>query len=79
MRGAGTQVRQFLEEGREVMIEVIKRDASRQAFNEQKLRRSIEPAAKEAKVSAQRIKQRHGGPSTERGDRSGLLRSRTGA
>jgi transcriptional regulator NrdR family protein len=47
----------FARRGERTMIDVIKRDASRQPFSEQKLRRSIEAAAKEAKVSAQRIKQ----------------------
>ena len=39
------------------MIEVIKRDGTRQPFSEKKLRSSIENAAKEAEVPASRIKQ----------------------
>jgi transcriptional regulator NrdR family protein len=39
------------------MIDVIKRDGSRQAFSEKKIRRSIEAAAKEAKIPGRRIKQ----------------------
>ncbi len=39
------------------MIEVIKRDGTRQPFSERKLRSSIENAAKEAEVPARRIKQ----------------------
>lgn len=38
------------------MIEVIKRDGTRQPFSERKLRSSIENAAKEAAVPASRIK-----------------------
>jgi transcriptional regulator NrdR family protein len=39
------------------MIEVIKRDGTRQPFSEQKLRSSIENAAKEAEIPTNRIKQ----------------------
>jgi len=39
------------------MAEVIKRDASRQEFSAQKVRDSIEAAAKEAKLTEQRIQQ----------------------
>ena len=39
------------------MIEVIKRDGTRQPFSEQKLRGSIEKAAQEAEIPAARIKQ----------------------
>lgn len=39
------------------MIEVIKRDGTRQPFSEQKLRSSIENAAKEAEIPANRVKQ----------------------
>jgi len=39
------------------MIEVIKRDGTRQPFSERKLRSSIENAAKEAEIPASRIKQ----------------------
>jgi transcriptional regulator NrdR family protein len=39
------------------MVEVIKRDATRQDFSEQKVRRSIEAAAKEAKIPDRRIKE----------------------
>jgi len=39
------------------MMEVIKRDGTRQPFSEQKLRSSIENAAKEAEIPAGRIKQ----------------------
>jgi transcriptional regulator NrdR family protein len=39
------------------MIEVIKRDGTRQPFSKQKLRGSIENAAKEAEIPAGRIKQ----------------------
>jgi transcriptional regulator NrdR family protein len=46
-----------LDRGRETMIEVIKRDGTRQPFSEQKLRGSIENAAKEAEIPASRIEQ----------------------
>jgi transcriptional regulator NrdR family protein len=39
------------------VAEVIKRNASRQPFSEQKIRSSIEAAAREAKLPAQRIKE----------------------
>ena len=39
------------------MIEVVKRDGSRQPFSEQKLRSSIENAAREAEIPAGRVKQ----------------------
>ena len=39
------------------MIDVIKRDGSRQAFSEEKLRKSIEAAAREAGIPDQRRKQ----------------------
>ena len=39
------------------MIVVIKRDGSRQPFSEEKLRKSIDAAAQEAKVPAPRTKQ----------------------
>jgi len=39
------------------MADVIKRDGSRQAFSEKKVRNSIEAAAREAKVPDPRIKQ----------------------
>jgi len=39
------------------MAEVIKRDASRQEFSAQKVKDSIEAAAKEAKLTEQRIQQ----------------------
>jgi transcriptional regulator NrdR family protein len=39
------------------MIDVIKRDGSRQPFSEQKIRESIEAAAKEANLSETRIHQ----------------------
>jgi len=39
------------------MIEVIKRDGTRQPFSERKLRSSIENAAKEAEIPASRVKQ----------------------
>lgn len=39
------------------MIDVIKRDGSRQAFSEEKLRKSIEAAGKEARTPDQRLKQ----------------------
>jgi transcriptional regulator NrdR family protein len=39
------------------MVDVIKKDGSRQAFSELKLRKSIEAAAREAKVPDQRIRQ----------------------
>jgi transcriptional regulator NrdR family protein len=38
------------------MIEVIKRDGTRQPFSEQKLRNSIENAAREAEIPDSRIK-----------------------
>ena len=47
------------------MIEVIKRDGSRQPFDEEKLRGSIEAAAKEAEIPAKRIKQVVGDASRE--------------
>jgi transcriptional regulator NrdR family protein len=40
-----------------IMIDVIKRDGSRQAFSEQKVRKSVEAAAREAKIPDTRIKQ----------------------
>ncbi len=39
------------------MIDVIKKDGSRQIFNEQKVRKSIEAAAREAKIPDTRIRQ----------------------
>jgi transcriptional regulator NrdR family protein len=39
------------------MIEVIKSDGSREAFSEEKLRRSIQAAAEEAEIPARRVKQ----------------------
>lgn len=39
------------------MTEVIKRDGSRQPFSEEKLRGSVEAAAKEAEIPAKRMKQ----------------------
>ena len=39
------------------MIDVIKKDGRRQAFSEQKVRKSIEAAAREAKIPDQRVKQ----------------------
>ncbi len=38
------------------MIEVIKRDGTRQPFSERKLRSSVESAAKEAAIPASRMK-----------------------
>jgi transcriptional regulator NrdR family protein len=39
------------------MAEVIKRDSSRQAFSAQKVKDSIQAAAKEARLTEQRIRQ----------------------
>jgi transcriptional regulator NrdR family protein len=39
------------------MVDVIKRDGGHQAFSEKKVRRSIEAAAKEAKVPRKRIRE----------------------